>query len=505
MQPILDYLFESSICLMGFYVFYHLILRELPSYNWNRFYFLIAYFISLILPFLSLKIFPVEVQASAQNIVFEPEIISDVQFSIMQMLSIKDILLMVYGLGLIVFLGRFVSNMLSIRKMIISGEVKKSGGINLLRISEGKQVFSFMNYLFVPKDVKVEDEIYQHELIHMRQHHTFDLLLSQSVKTLLWFNPFAYLMQKSIKLNHEFICDTNAATKIGTFKYAQFLGSHVSAEMKLLTVNNFSYKIKNRLIMLQKREELKHKKWRYLLIFPLLTIALNLFSFEEYYVAPSTTIVSTTDSIPLPLLKRVTVIDTVVVFDIDSKTENQQIIKHDADYVVTVDTVLVFDYDTKKEKSTVVRREQPLNEYLEENNIKGMRIDTLTIFDNETLEGTRSVYSRIASCYWLEWGNKAFSGSIELLPKEVVDMIEGTLTVKSDESANCQVVNTYSLRVIFVAPKKDPKVVKFDNDNKDLGQADELIPLIQSNTRIFIEDLSINGADDLEPIVIYVK
>mgnify|MGYP000672243577 CR=1 FL=1 len=135
----------------------------------------------------------------------------------------------------------------SILNIIIKGQHVKTDDYVRVVSNDINHVCSFFKYLVTPANFKCEAPIIDHELTHIKQRHSWDLILSEITKSILWCNPMAYLMQKSVKLNHEYICDDRASRMHGVFEYATLLGNHADAQSKFTVVSNFSYKLKNRI------------------------------------------------------------------------------------------------------------------------------------------------------------------------------------------------------------------------------------------------------------------
>ena len=70
--------------------------------------------------------------------------------------------------------------------------------------------FSFFNWIFFNPELYTEDEwnqIFIHECIHAHQRHSIDMLTSELLKIVFWFNPFAWWHQKLVQETLEFITD----------------------------------------------------------------------------------------------------------------------------------------------------------------------------------------------------------------------------------------------------------------------------------------------------------
>lgn len=51
------------------------------------------------------------------------------------------------------------------------------------------------------------EKIIRHEWIHIRQRHSFDILIGELICILNWYNPVAWLLKKSIRQNLEYLTD----------------------------------------------------------------------------------------------------------------------------------------------------------------------------------------------------------------------------------------------------------------------------------------------------------
>ena len=50
-------------------------------------------------------------------------------------------------------------------------------------------------------------QIIQHELAHIRQKHSLDIIFLEIVTLLFWINPIGYFYKKSIRKVHEYLAD----------------------------------------------------------------------------------------------------------------------------------------------------------------------------------------------------------------------------------------------------------------------------------------------------------
>src|SRR5690606_23050570 len=121
----------------------------------------------------------------------------------------------------------------------------------------GNLAFSFFRNIFlgeeIQKDKKRELQIVAHELVHVRQRHSLDLIFFELARIPLWFNPLVYLYQARMAELHEFIADAQVV-KAERKEHFQLLLSQTFQTQNISFVNQFfkGSLIKMRISMMQK-------------------------------------------------------------------------------------------------------------------------------------------------------------------------------------------------------------------------------------------------------------
>ena len=80
---------------------------------------------------------------------------------------------------------------------------------HLLISEEDVSPFSWLDTIVISKK-DISDglrDVLVHELAHVLLHHSADLLFSEIFIVTQWFNPFIYLMRKSLVLTHDYSAD----------------------------------------------------------------------------------------------------------------------------------------------------------------------------------------------------------------------------------------------------------------------------------------------------------
>lgn len=255
-----DFLIKSTLSLAVFLAFYHLFLEREKMHVFNRFYLLFALVISLIIPFITIEIIkeiPVLHHAVVNNSVELPVTISTVQIA-EKVNYMPYIMWSLYSLIALVLLIRFGKN---IRKLLIKSKTNPAiryQKAQLILVEEKIVPHTFLNSIFVNQDDyntrNIEEELYTHELVHVTQKHTLDILFIELLKVIFWFNPLFILYKKAIQLNHEFLADQNVVLSHDNIPFYQTLLLKKSNEnATVYLASNLNYLVtKKRLIMMSK-------------------------------------------------------------------------------------------------------------------------------------------------------------------------------------------------------------------------------------------------------------
>ncbi|WP_281298043.1 M56 family metallopeptidase [Flavobacterium limnophilum] len=254
----IDFLYKSSLSLFLLLIFYHLVLEKEKMHQFNRFYLLFSLVFSLAIPFMTIEIVtetiaPVQqthdyvIQDSSNKIILE------------QSIDYKSIILWIlYGLVASILLFRYIGNILKIISNIKSNPVVVYKNAKLVLLEEQVPPHTFLNYIFLNKgdyqNRKINEELYTHELIHVNEKHTLDILLVEALKTVLWFNPIFIFYKKAIQLNHEFLADEKVVTIYNNIPFYQnLLLAYANTNPTFGLTSNLNYSItKKRFIMMTK-------------------------------------------------------------------------------------------------------------------------------------------------------------------------------------------------------------------------------------------------------------
>jgi hypothetical protein len=129
----------------------------------------------------------------------------------------------------------------------------------LVLVDEKILPHTFLNTIFINKsdyeNRNIEDELYTHELTHVAQKHTLDILFIEIIKCVFWFNPILIFYKKAIQLNHEFLADEKVVNSYNNIPvYQSLLLSKANEKQQYYLASNLNYLVtKKRLIMMSKK------------------------------------------------------------------------------------------------------------------------------------------------------------------------------------------------------------------------------------------------------------
>jgi len=270
MNSAVNFIFESGVSLAMLSLIYVLFLRKETFFKVNRLFLLGSVLFSVVLPFVKFRIFnpqPVmlaEVTVTPYRNMLEAITIYSHGFSgnVEQAILSTSLLIYFYLAGVAFFLARFLFRMFQLVFIIKRSEVQSANGFKLVSLEKETSPFSFLNYVFVSQSLienKGYDKMIAHELEHVKQGHSLDVIILELLTVFQWFNPFMWMLNRAIRENHEFLADQAVLTRgvsRGEYKLLllnQFVGG------QLVIANNFNYSlIKNRIKMMSKIKSSKY-------------------------------------------------------------------------------------------------------------------------------------------------------------------------------------------------------------------------------------------------------
>jgi TonB family protein len=260
-----NFLFESGISLAAFSLIYIFLLRKETFFKLNRIFLLGSIIFSIILPFLKLRIYeanPVmltEITILPYRNLIEAVTVygKDLSGTIEKAILSADFIIVIYLSGVALFLVRFLIRIGRLLYLIVQNPPKHVNGFSLVTLDKEFSPYSFLNYVFVSQSMQKDDNYNKmiiHEMEHVKQGHSFDVIILEILNIFQWFNPFLWLMGRAIRENHEFLADQavlNTGINIGQYKKL-LLTQYIGCQFEM--ANSFNYSlIKSRIKMMSRK------------------------------------------------------------------------------------------------------------------------------------------------------------------------------------------------------------------------------------------------------------
>ena len=259
------YLLQVNLGIILFYALYKLICTRDTLFNSRR----LILMLSLILPFIIPLIDIREWMETRDSLVmltnFDysttiPEIVVGTAGTEPgnQVFVISEWIKYIYIAGILALSVRLIVQAISLYMIILRTPEKTVNGIRIKCMKDKSGPFSFFNWIFLnPDNVKEEEmsEILTHEMAHVRQKHSIDVIISELVNICCWINPFAWLMKREVRLNLEFLADRKVMDAGFATKSYQYHLLGLTYNRKYGLSNNFNFShLKQRIIMMNKKK-----------------------------------------------------------------------------------------------------------------------------------------------------------------------------------------------------------------------------------------------------------
>ena len=284
----ITYIFKTILCSALLILIYYLFLEKEKMHRFNRFYLLFGIAFSFIVPLITIKTkvlgFPISESIDLASTNLQSSVVQQILPSINDSFSLSNILLVIYVTVTAFLFCRFIVNISIIFLKIRNNNSVKYLDTKLILTSDDLIPHSFLNYVFVHfKDFErgtIEKEILSHELTHVRQRHSIDILLIELLMIFAWINPLLFFYRKAIQLNHEFLADEFVVTKFSdTQTYQLLLLDKATKTHNLLLSSPFNYLLtKKRIIMMSKRTSLKVAILKQIALIPVIAVTGFLFT-----------------------------------------------------------------------------------------------------------------------------------------------------------------------------------------------------------------------------------
>jgi N-acetylmuramoyl-L-alanine amidase len=299
------YLGKVMLCSGILLGYYWLFLRNRRFHHYNRFYLQATLLLSVILPFIRIPVWNKPQNAVGQAVYQTLEVLT-VNYgeadgldagpgALARLFTVENGLYGVYGIGVVVLVWVLIRSLLYIRKISKQYPFEHIGGLKFFTTREPGTPFSFFRSIFWNRDLPFNSrdgqQIFRHELFHVQQKHSSDIILTEIITAFFWYNPFFHLLKKEMKAIHEFLADQYAVSDSDRYAYAELLVLQ-TLKANHIPISNYFFQnhIKRRIAMITTNQSARITYRSRLMALPVLAF---LFCTIALYAQRSTNSVTT--------------------------------------------------------------------------------------------------------------------------------------------------------------------------------------------------------------------
>ena len=259
------YLLQVNVGLILFYALYKLVCTRDTFFRSRRFILIVSLVLPFILPFIDVREWLESRDRMIMLTHFDysavlPEIVvgSEAVETGNRVFVLSEWIGYLYLAGVVALLVRLAVQAFSLYRLIVRMPEKEINGVCVKCLNDPSGPFSFFGWIFMNPAAVKEDEISEiltHEMAHVKQHHSVDVLLAEMVSICCWMNPFAWLLKREVRLNLEFLADRKVMEAGFATKSYQYRLLGLAYNHKYGLSNNFNFShLKQRIIMMNKKK-----------------------------------------------------------------------------------------------------------------------------------------------------------------------------------------------------------------------------------------------------------
>jgi len=292
MSPELTYFLKVNMAFALFYAFYRLFFYKDTFFKLRRSILLAFWGLAAIYPLFNLQDWIKAQEPIAEVILYYSLIITPAIEPEMGTASINWVDILYGGLWLIYLGGiaflfvRFFSQLGSILWLARKSKKISLHDTSVYALEKPAGPFSFFRLIFIhPKSHSEEEteEILTHELTHVRQWHSLDVIISEIVCMICWFNPFVWLLKWEVRHNLEYLADDTVLESGYDSRSYQYhllgLAHHHKESTQIYNSFNVLH-LKNRIGMMNKKRSRGIGRTKYLMFIPLVILLMIVSNIE---------------------------------------------------------------------------------------------------------------------------------------------------------------------------------------------------------------------------------
>ena len=241
----------SAIYILLYFVF----LEKEKNHHFKRFYLLISALFSVLVPLLSIPYGSIEVVERINQNNSELLILPETKLVETTVFTLENLVLGIYILGFSLLFLKFSLGIFKLIKDIKFSEKIKQDHYQFILKQNKFTPYAFWDSIFINKsdflEGKIDYKIILHEKAHVNQKHSIDVIFTEIMLCVFWFNPAFYFYRKAIVTNHEFLADEVVLSQNNDIiSYQKLILDELISEKILFTHPFNLHNTKKRIVMM---------------------------------------------------------------------------------------------------------------------------------------------------------------------------------------------------------------------------------------------------------------
>lgn len=283
------YSVKVAVCLALFYLFHKLLMSRDTFHTFNRFAILSMMLLSLVLPLVHLSL-DSEAGINRGTVALEglvaQTVVADGGNGVGEGLSLTQVLLAAYVLGVVLFVGKALLSVGSLLRLIRRARcVEVRNGIRIYTMQGDISPFSWFRYIIMSEKDWQENrrEIVLHEMAHIRRCHSMDVAVCNMMIVFQWYNPAVWLLKRELQTVHEYEADEAVLSAgVDAPHYQMLLIRKAVGERLFSMANNLNHNsLKKRITMMKIKRTNPVQKAKIAFVLPLAAMTVAAFASQK--------------------------------------------------------------------------------------------------------------------------------------------------------------------------------------------------------------------------------
>ena len=280
MIEFLTYDLKVAVMLAVFYMFYRLLLARETFHRVNRIVLLLTAVASFVLPLCVITMHETVTVEAVPTIQVGDMMMNAAPIAEPATPWWQILLPILFIIGMVATLGNTLWSLFRIISLISKSEKHPQDDGTIICVTGNADMapFSWMLYIVMNRsDYEEHNEtILAHERGHIRLHHSWDLLLVDTLTAFQWFNPVIWMLRSDLRAIHEYEADGEVLSQgINARQYQYLLITKAASIGGYSLANGISHStLKNRINMMLHKKSNPTRLLKLIALIPIVAVAL---------------------------------------------------------------------------------------------------------------------------------------------------------------------------------------------------------------------------------------